>query len=181
MANKWITFFSQTGAEIADLSESIGRWPDLIITNKRPENLRTIDPRIVEYGYTEIPNKPTTSDLDAVLQDNAIITLHGWLRIMPEVICNKYLIYNGHPGLITKYPELKGKDPQQRFFDEKYKYNYYGSVVHKVVPEVDSGEIVSECKRFNTITSLDQAFNNLRSTSLTAWIDFLQTDSIITV
>ena len=63
----------------------------------------------------------------------------------------------------------------------KYKYNYYGSVVHKVVPEVDSGEIVSECKRFNTITSLDQAFNNLRSTSLTAWIDFLQTDSIITV
>ena len=90
-------------------------------------------------------------------------------------------IYNGHPGLITEYPELKGKDPQQRFFDEKYKYNYYGSVVHKVVPEVDSGEIVSECKRFNTITSLDQAFNNLRSTSLTAWIDFLQTDSIITV
>ena len=38
MANKWITFFSQTGAEIADLSESIGRWPDLIITNERPDH-----------------------------------------------------------------------------------------------------------------------------------------------
>ena len=107
MANKWIVFFSQTGAEIADISESLGRWPDLIITNKRPNHLRTIDSRIVEYGYTELPNIPTLEDIENVLKDNAIITLHGWLRIMPPDICEKYLIYNGHPGLITKYPELK--------------------------------------------------------------------------
>ena len=31
---KWIAFFSQTGAEIADIAESIGRWPDRIITNE---------------------------------------------------------------------------------------------------------------------------------------------------
>ena len=48
---KWIAFFSQTGAEIADICEQIGRWPTRIITNKRPDNLRTIDPRIIEYGY----------------------------------------------------------------------------------------------------------------------------------
>ena len=71
MANKWITFFSQTGAEIADISESLGRWPDQIFTNERPEKLRTIDPRIIEYGYTELPNKPVPDDYDAVLQDMA--------------------------------------------------------------------------------------------------------------
>ena len=172
MANKWITFFSQTGAEIADLSESIGRWPDLIITNKRPDHLRTIDPRIVEYGYTEVPNKPTVSDLDAVLQDNAIITLHGWLRIMPEVICNKYLIYNGHPGLITKYPELKGKDPQVKA--HKLGHEVAGAVIHKVTAGVDEGRVIME-EYFNASQlDLDELFRILRDRSLYMWCNFLK-------
>ena len=172
MANKWITFFSQTGAEIADLSESIGRWPDLIITNKRPDHLRTIDPRIVEYGYTEVPNKPTVSDLDAVLQDNAIITLHGWLRIMPPVICNKYLIYNGHPGLITKYPELKGKDPQVKA--HKLEHEVAGAVIHKVTAGVDEGRVIME-EYFNASQlDLDELFRILRDRSLYMWSNLLK-------
>lgn len=172
MANKWITFFSQTGAEIADLSESIGRWPDLIITNERPDHLRTIDPRIVEYGYTEVPNKPTVSDLDAVLQDNAIITLHGWLRIMPEVICNKYLIYNGHPGLITKYPELKGKDPQVKA--HKLGHEVAGAVIHKVTAGVDEGRVIME-EYFNASQlDLDELFRILRDRSLYMWSNLLK-------
>ena len=172
MANKWITFFSQTGAEIADLSESIGRWPDLIITNQRPDHLRTIDPRIVEYGYTEVPNKPTISDLDAVLQDNAVITLHGWLRIMPPVICDKYLIFNGHPGLITKYPELKGKDPQVKA--HKLGHEVAGAVIHKVTAGVDEGRIIME-EYFNaTQLDLDELFRILRDRSLYMWSNLLK-------
>lgn len=172
MANKWITFFSQTGAEIADLSENIGRWPDLIITNSRPDHLRTIDPRIVEYGYTEVPNKPTVSDLDAVLQDNAVITLHGWLRIMPGVICDKYLIYNGHPGLITKYPELKGKDPQVKA--HKLGHEVAGAVIHKVTAGVDEGRIIME-EYFNaTQLDLDSLFRILRDRSLYMWSNLLK-------
>ncbi len=172
MANKWITFFSQTGAEIADLSENIGRWPDLIITNQRPDHLRTIDPRIVEYGYTEVPNKPTADDLDAVLQDNAIITLHGWLRIMPPVICDKYLIFNGHPGLITKFPELKGKDPQVRCHEGDY--DVAGAVIHKVTAGVDEGKIISE-EYFNCMgLSLDDLFRILRDRSLYMWSNLLK-------
>jgi len=172
MANKWITFFSQTGAEIADLSENIGRWPDIIITNSRPDHLRTIDPRIVEYGYTEVPNKPTVSDLDTVLQDNAVITLHGWLRIMPEVICNKYLIYNGHPGLITKYPELKGKDPQVKA--HKLGHEVAGAVIHKVTAGVDEGRIIME-EYFNaTQLDLDSLFRILRDRSLYMWSNLLK-------
>ena len=172
MANKWITFFSQTGAEIADLSESIGRWPDLIITNERPDHLRTIDPRIVEYGYTEVPNKPTANDLDAVLQDNAIVTLHGWLRIMPPVICDKYLIYNGHPGLITKYPELKGKDPQVKA--HKLGHEVAGAVIHKVTAGVDEGRIIME-EYFNASQlDLDGLFRILRDRSLYMWSNLLK-------
>ncbi len=172
MANKWITFFSQTGAEIADLSENIGRWPDLIITNSRPDHLRTIDPRIVEYGYTEVPNKPTVSDLDTVLQDNAVITLHGWLRIMPGVICDKYLIYNGHPGLITKYPELKGKDPQVKA--HKLGHEVAGAVIHKVTAGVDEGRIIME-EYFNaTQLDLDSLFRILRDRSLYMWSNLLK-------
>ena len=168
----WVTLFSQTGAEIADISQSLGRWPDLIITNKRPNHLRTIDSRIVEYGYTELPNIPTLEDIENVLKDNAIITLHGWLRIMPPDICEKYLIYNGHPGLITKYPELKGKDPQVRAFEGKYPIA--GAVIHKVVAGVDEGKVILE-EKFNAIDlSLDELFRILRDRSLFMWTSFLK-------
>ena len=163
----WVTLFSQTGAEIADISESLGRWPDLIITNKRPNHLRTIDSRIVEYGYTELPNIPTLEDIENVLKDNAIITLHGWLRIMPPDICE-----NGHPGLITKYPELKGKDPQVRAFEGKYPIA--GAVIHKVVAGVDEGKVILE-EKFNAIDlSLDELFRILRDRSLFMWTTFLK-------
>ena len=175
MANKWIAFFSQTGAEIADISEALQRWPDILVTNKRPEHLRTIDPRIqdnVEDRLVVLDNKPTIDDYEVVLEDNAIITLHGWLRIMPKPICEKYLIYNGHPGLITEYPELKGKDPQIRAFEGKYPVA--GAVLHKVIPEVDEGKIIAE-ERFNTFDlSLDDLFRILRDRSLYMWINFLR-------
>jgi len=172
MANKWIAFFSQTGGEIADIAESLQRWPDLIITNKRPDHLRTIDSRVVEYGYTELPNNPTVEDYETVLQDNSIITLHGWLRIMPPAVCDKYLMYNGHPGLITKYPELKGKDPQVRAFEGKYPVA--GAVIHKVTAGVDEGRIIME-EYFNaTQLDLDGLFRILRDRSLYMWTNFLK-------
>ena len=175
MANKWIAFFSQTGGEIADIAESLQRWPDLIVTNERPSKLRTIDGRIldnVEDRLVVLPNKPTVEDYETTLQGNALITLHGWLRIMPRVICEKYAIYNGHPGLITEYPELKGKDPQIRAFEGKYPVA--GAVLHKVIPEVDEGKIIAE-ERFNAFNlSLDDLFRTLRDRSLYMWTNFLK-------
>ena len=170
----WIAFFSQTGAEIADIAESLDRWPDRIITNDRPEHLRTIDPRIEEKGYFTFSNKPTLEEYEEALFyfPEAIITLHGWLRIMPPEICNKYEIYNGHPGLITKYPELKGKDPQIRAFEAKHPVA--GAVLHKVVAGVDEGRIILQ-ERFNTFNlELDDLFRILRDRSLYMWCRFLR-------
>ena len=169
---QWVVFFSQTGTEIVDIAESLGRWPNKIITNERPEHLRKINNKLLEREITYLPNKPTADDYDVVLQDNALITLHGWLRVMPPSICNKYLIYNGHPGLITEYPELKGKDPQVRAFEGKYPIA--GAVIHKVTAEVDEGKVISE-ERFNTFgLELDDLFRILRDRSLYMWTNFLK-------
>jgi len=170
----WIAFFSQTGAEIADIAESLGRWPDRIITNDRPEDLRTIDPRIEEKGYFTLNNKPTLEEYEDLLVyfPEALITLHGWLRIMPPSICEKYTIFNGHPGLITEYPELKGKDPQIRAF--KGKYPVVGTVLHRVVAGVDEGKVIAE-ERVNAFNlELNDLFRILRDRGLYMWCNFLR-------
>lgn len=170
----WITFFSQTGAEIADISEAIGRWPDRIITNDRPEHLRTIDPRIQKQGYFTFNNKPSEEEYMDLLEQfpDAIVTLHGWLRVVPAYVCERSRIYNGHPGLITEYPELKGKDPQVRAFEGKYPVA--GAVLHHVTAGVDEGKIIAE-ERFNTFNlSLDDLFRILRDRSLYMWTNFLK-------
>ena len=170
----WITFFSQTGAEIADVSEALGRWPDVIVTNERPEHLRTIDPRIEKQGYFTWANKPTEENYIELLEKypDAIVTLHGWLRVVPEYVCERSKIYNGHPGLITEYPELKGKDPQVRAFEGNYPVA--GAVLHKVVAGVDEGRVIME-ERFNAHNlELDDLFRILRDRSLYMWHKFLE-------
>ena len=179
MKRPWIAFFSQTGSEIVDISKSLGRWPDSIVTNERPSNLRTINPEILEQDLlVTTKNKPTPEDLLEILAyyDNPVVTLHGWLRIMPPSICENFYVYNGHPGLITDFPELKGKDPQKdpqiRAFEGKYKTA--GAVLHKVSGGVDEGEVILS-REFNTSgLDLDDLFRILRDRSLYMWCKFLR-------
>ncbi len=170
----WIAFFSQTGSEIADIAESIGRWPDVIVTNERPEHLRTINERIEKQGYYTWANKPTEEDYIGLLEKwpNAIVTLHGWLRIVPPYVCERSKIYNGHPGLITKYPELKGKDPQEKAFN--LKHDVIGCVLHKVSAGVDEGKIIMEERTNAFKLDLDDIFRILRDRSLYMWVKFLR-------
>ena len=142
----WIAFFSQTGSEIVEVSKLLGRWPDCIVTNERPEHLRKIHPALEDKHLVFVENKPTDEELSMVIGSygNPLITLHGWLRIIPPYICNRFEIYNGHPGLITEYPELKGKDPQQKAFDLELESS--GCVIHRVTEGVDEGEILRSRK-----------------------------------
>jgi folate-dependent phosphoribosylglycinamide formyltransferase PurN len=170
----WIALFSQTGSEIADLSEALNRSPDFVITNANTDN---VDPR-VDISFRVNKDEAKTLDILEDIEfdiDKTLITLNGWLRIVPPDKCSKYNIYNGHPGLITKYPELKGKDPQQRAWDDLHKYNVVGSVVHEVVEEVDAGEIVElEATFSDSLLTLDNTYNALKGTSFRAWYRFLK-------
>ena len=172
MKRPWITFFSQTGSEIVHVSKLLGRWPDLIVTNSRPDHLRTITPEL-KGKVLFVENKPTERDLAEILSqyDNPLVTLHGWLRIMPPSLCNKYEIYNGHPGLITEYPELKGKDPQQKAYDLGLKSS--GSVIHRVTEGVDEGEVLLERKVSLKGLELDKIFRILHRISVSLWAEFL--------
>jgi len=168
----WIAFFSQTGSEIVELSKALGRKPNLIVTNNFEEKIKFCS-GLRELGITIQSGK---HDLlmnyfryqNIFDSNNTLITLHGYLRILPEDICTKYNILNGHPALITHYPELKGKDPQVRTWEGNY--SIIGSVVHKVTPGVDEGEVISSSCYSNRCDSLEEMYGKLKQTSLESWL-----------
>ena len=170
----WVALFSQTGSEIVDLSTKLNRKPDFVITNA---NLDKVNPNI-EVDFRVNNDEAKTLDIFEDIQfdkNDTLITLNGWLRIVPPDKCKMYNIYNGHPGLITKYPELKGKDPQKRAWENIASYAKIGSVVHKVVAEVDAGEIIVEkSARTRDVLNIDKTYDTLRKTSFDAWMEFLK-------
>jgi folate-dependent phosphoribosylglycinamide formyltransferase PurN len=174
----WVTFFTQTGSEIYNIIKQIGIVPKKIITNKKKNLFSKINPYLLsEYGYLihKIPSKPSVDDylksLEGINKDD-IITLHGYLRIIPSNICDKYMVYNGHPGLITKTKELIGLNPQKKAFNMRLKTS--GSVIHKVIPDVDSGEVVMSKEVSIDGLTLDQVYEVLHKNSTDLWIQFLK-------
>tara|TARA_R110000822_G_scaffold44843_1_gene120202 strand:+ start:119 stop:679 length:561 start_codon:yes stop_codon:yes gene_type:complete len=171
----WIALFSQSGSEIVAIAEKLGVWPDFIYTNNKHKNSWH---RKLQRHSSVFIEKPT--ELAAVVQSNismlqcwkgdAVVTLNGYLRIMPMLTVE---MYNGHPGDIVKYPELKGKDPQRKALDLNLPST--GCVIHKVTKEVDSGEILS----YNTYTmqgdeTIDILVDRLRNISVNMWTEFLK-------
>jgi len=175
---KWIAFFSQTGSEIVELSKTLGRKPDLLVTNNFESKIK-FHPGVRELGVTI-----QSAGHDILMTyfrnqvvwnpDEILITLHGYLRIIPEDVCTKYNMINGHPALITQFPELKGKDPQVRTWEGKYRI--IGSVVHNVAPGVDEGEVLSSVAYTNRCESLDEMYGKLRQSSLESWLWLLKRD-----
>ena len=176
---KWITFFSQTGSEIMNVIEKTGREPDLIVTNRvdlNGVNLKLLNK--YKSKIRQLPNRPTVNDYYNLINknrnlfDNCIITLHGYLRIIPDFMCENYRIYNLHPGLITKYPILKGFNPQEKAF--RLKLPTSGSVIHKVTPVLDSGKILKSIEVDIKNLSLDEVYDKIHKSSSLLLTDFLK-------
>lgn len=171
----WIAFFSQTGSEIVDLVKETGRKPDLIVTNNFEDKIK-FNPGVRELGVVIQASKHDQL-MDYFRTQNrydpkeVIITLHGYLRIIPADICEMYEIYNGHPGYITAFPELKGKDPQLRAWDAGHRW--VGCVIHKVTAGVDEGPIYDQTGVPNTANSLDELYGLLKKKSLYLWTKFM--------
>jgi folate-dependent phosphoribosylglycinamide formyltransferase PurN len=176
---RWIAFFSQTGSEIVNVAKETGFVPHRIVTNT--QDLSKVHPGIFQFGST-VPivftsRKPTVTEYYDVLRDaypGSLITLHGWLRIVPAEICNVWEILNGHPGLITKYPELKGFNKQEDIVDRAVQYPEIGSVIHKVAAEVDAGEILASKSILNDVKTIEESYAKLKLVSKDLWVEYFK-------
>lgn len=184
---KWCPLFSQSGGEILNVSRRLNRWPDAIITNK--QSLEGINGELLANAFDKliiIPNKPSYNDYNAAFQsigaaEELLITLHGFLRIIPEAICHEYKMINSHPADIIAYPKLRGKDPVQRITEDM---ENIGVTMHKVSSIVDGGEIIAHQTypnmlydmKTNTDPILRKVGNELiiRRISEDLWVEYIQ-------
>ncbi len=180
----WKALFSQSGSEILEVSTRVGRFPDAIITNKPLEDMDRINPKLLELAFDRfifISQKPSVEEYKESIRRADMVTLHGFLRILPSQICGRYRIFNGHPGLITKFPALKGKDPQKKVWDNyaNTPYKLHGHVIHEVIPEVDAGKVVSEKQFYSEniytdFNNLDSYIARLHSLAIENWVEFIK-------
>lgn len=169
----WIALFSHTGAEINNISNRLGVKPDKVITNRSPGDALINQQLLDDHNIYYTRNRPTVSEYFRLFTRGDFVTLHGWMRIIPEQVCNEVEIYNLHPGLISKYPELKGADPQKRVYNQSTTYRDVGCVIHRAVPEVDAGEIIMERSTSNCYSGAHELTSKLHDIAADMWVDFL--------
>lgn len=165
---KWVALFSQSGSEIYNIATRLGRAPDTIITNN--VDMVTWHPGLTRLASVIVyGSHKKLMDMFAFIDDKTLVTLHGYLRILPEDIVNKYEVINGHPAPIHLYPELKGKDKQEDLYKYKERYERIGCVIHRAAAEVDTGEILVAIDEPNTLNSIEESYLKLKELSLKSW------------
>ena len=168
----WVALFSQTGSEIYNISTRLRKRPSIILTNN--DDRSTWHPGLLELNSMFIvgSHKQLMETLMAD-RNNPLVTLHGYLRILPPEIVTQFEVINGHPGDIVKYPELKGKDPQQKAIDLGLPST--GVVLHKAIAEVDAGEILKHQERvIHKGTTTEQLILDLKAIQLDLWCELLK-------
>jgi len=173
----WLALFSQSGSEIVEISKRLGFQPFVVFTNNMNEE--TFHPDVLDFNYVKWKHDVIMEFLREEFSSKKwIITLHGYLRILPEDICEQFEVYNGHPGDIRRWPILKGKDPQKKALELGLPTT--GTVIHKVVPEVDAGEILRiQTHNIDEGETVDGLCGKLKEKSIELWVDFLKTRLLI--
>lgn len=176
----WYAMFSHTGKELEAVSKRLGRTPDVIYTNN-PKYTGSLVSRIWCGRHDDILESSI-----GVLCSNSVLTLHGYNRILPkwyvEWLKEKNIkCYNLHPAPIQLYKDLKGKDPQERLFKgiQDGQYRHIGNVIHEVIPEVDSGEILAwslqeVTKDTPVCSSVELLSRSLHTDATLLWTEFLK-------
>jgi len=168
----WVALFSQTGSEIYNIAQRLRKHPKYIMTNNADRE--TWHPGLEELGSTIITGKHAMlMDMLMGMRNSPLVTLHGYLRILPEEVVTAHEVINGHPGDIVKYPELKGKDPQAKAIELGLPST--GVVLHKAVAEVDAGEILKHATRdILAGTTTEQLILDLKALQLDLWCELLR-------
>lgn len=175
MKRCWFAMFSQTGSELQEVCKRLNQWPDVVFTNAAEVDASKWSKSMLVHigGKTESSLYHSLFDIFAAGAD-PLVTLHGWLKIVPADVCEKYQIFNGHPGDIKKFPQLKGKDPQKKAFELKLPFS--GCVIHRVTAEIDAGPIVMHDKvAIAQCKNVEQVIETLKKTSIEQWTKLLKT------
>lgn len=172
---KWIALFSQSGTEVVEIAKRLGRAPDLILTdrnydNRHPDIFNMSKLLVMSHGGVEEMLKLYVNQ-----DKTCIVTLHGYLRILSPSICDlyEYRMFNGHPGDIVTYPELKGKDPQKKALQLQLPST--GTIIHEVTSELDSGGIVDRATLdIDKDMTEEVLITKLRDLSIDLWVNLLK-------
>ena len=151
MVDKWYGLFSHTGKELEALVLSPDvdlRLSGAITSNVDYDgNLPILGVRLYKLASRADVNWMLTQP--HIIQDNSLITLNGYMGILPADVLQDLhsrgcKIYNIHPAPIQLYPDLRGKDPQERMYEgiQEHKYGFIGVVIHEVDAGVDTGKLV---------------------------------------
>lgn len=177
MVKAWYSLFSHTGKETEAIMRALHLEPAAVLTT----NLDYNGPLLVKKFATGKQVNEWLMSSNSV-QPDSIITLNGYMRILPANVI-KYLegkgckIFNIHPAPIGLYPELKGKDPQERLFEglRSGKYAYLGEVIHRVDAGLDTGKIVYQVTRTPPACfTKEDIYSILHKDATDMWIKFFQ-------
>lgn len=166
--SKWYALYSQTGSELQQVCERMRKFPDGVFTNNTQAG--RIESRFMTH-------RDLMQWLRVHLKPEDVVTLHGYLRVIPDdVLETGAKFYNGHPGFIEMYPELRGLDPQEKVLENFDDYKMIGCVIHDVTTEVDGGRVLLARAISTTEEHRERKvlYETLHRISVELWVDFLR-------
>jgi folate-dependent phosphoribosylglycinamide formyltransferase PurN len=175
MSKPWVAFISRSGKELEEICNQLGIYPNYIFTNNLDLEINELNARF-KFRSNIIQGNPKFlyEQLKHVVFNEApLITLNGYLRVVPKELVEQYQIVNGHPGDILTWPVLKGLDPQKKAIELGLSTTC--CVIHEVTEGVDEGEVLMQSPDRNITQGIteQQLSDYLREDSIKLWVNFL--------
>ena len=139
MQSRWAVFISGRGSNLAAAIDELGDEIKLVVTSSS-KAVGLLRAKRAGIKVLELTRPIDWLNLIKVLEEHQInkIFLLGFMKIIPIEFIQRFgrLILNLHPSLLPLHP---GLESIKRAYDEK---TNVGVSVHRVIPEVDAGEIL---------------------------------------
>lgn len=187
LKKEWYGLFSHTGEELRNLAlAAVDQGWDVRLQSAITDNL-DYDGPLCTSGVL-VHKLASRTDVDWLLRylqfipDNGLVTLNGYMGILSAETLNNLKsrgckVYNIHPAPIQLYPDLRGKDPQERLYEgiQKREYAYIGVVIHEVDEGIDTGKIVHwVVEMADHGMTKDELYARLHELGTQAWEDFFR-------
>ncbi len=144
--NKWAIFISGRGSNLAAAIDEVGEDIKLVVVSS-PKASGLLRAKRAGVSILQLPRPINWPQLTRELKERQInkIFLLGFMKIVPLEFIQSFSdsIFNLHPSLLPLYP---GLDSIKRAYEDGANI---GISVHRVIPEVDAGEILLQKTSFD--------------------------------